>query len=880
MLPSGPRSYYDEYMRKKGSQRILQDPASLLTDRGAYVNFLEVQLERVSAACLTAQTYEDRFNDVNVMIKALEQRCASNVKLIALAQQCTEEVRAEADHKLDIVMKRQQEYEKQTDKSLHILQQQESGLERAVTAIPVLDARVLTNERSIIEHEQRNEERHEEAMRSIIEHEQRNEERHEEAMVLVQGLQKAHDEMETTSLDLSQRIHQNSQNIHELRYDVTGLQESMRQFQTAIEQRVKEVQEEVTRSLSSQLQTSENALTEKIHDLDSVVQRYQLDNISLVKNQYHVIATDLSTLQHLLEEEIQQCRSDLTDALIERTEQSHKLLETKIEDVSVIQAEQLTSLHSLEEEVIRFFENTDVISQTLQEKMNQVEVALTHAQDLHEKQLLFLHQQYESLRRDMGMDDVRSKDMSNQSVRRLFSSMSRSRSFEDGSRSAGIPPSYDPVFVASSVSSVGATRGRSSDVSRRLPTSVGPARRSRSHDDSYLSSHGMTRSFTLEDMDDVTRKTATSVPSLPSHNNNNKRKKKKEKKSASKVTSLSDSEVMVRKSSIFPSSANTSVAETRMSKRSALKKIPSFVSFDLSGNEYVSPPHPATTSSTGVSRSTSEDTISTVRHSLGDLSGRIARTLSREKVEEQQDEQGGDNEEEDEKEERRSIMSYKSNRSLKSSQSASNKSERRSVSDISEVKEDNEGEENKSLRSTSSSKKTKTKDEDSEARYEEDREEIFERLDEMYRKVLEAAQASHSHSLSQKKKTAKGKSSRSPSPALLRGSGGDVSGRAGVGVGLGVGYDDLEEYLRKNFPNSALYRSMSQSQQNDLHPSPWRPPNTYQKPPPRHSTSPSTIPVNTPHTSYNSLSTSLPLTTARYAPLVTRNQATSTSQPL
>lgn len=90
MLPSGPRSYYDEYMRKKGSQRILQDPASLLTDRGAYVNFLEVQLERVSAACLTAQTYEDRFNDVNVMIKALEQRCASNVKLIALAQQCTE----------------------------------------------------------------------------------------------------------------------------------------------------------------------------------------------------------------------------------------------------------------------------------------------------------------------------------------------------------------------------------------------------------------------------------------------------------------------------------------------------------------------------------------------------------------------------------------------------------------------------------------------------------------------------------------------------------------------------------------------------------------------------------------------------------------------
>jgi hypothetical protein len=90
MLNSGPRSYYDEYVRKKGANRIISDPTSLMTDRGAYVNFLEVQLERVSAACLTAQSYEDRFNDMQTMIKTLEQRCGSNVKLIALAQQCTE----------------------------------------------------------------------------------------------------------------------------------------------------------------------------------------------------------------------------------------------------------------------------------------------------------------------------------------------------------------------------------------------------------------------------------------------------------------------------------------------------------------------------------------------------------------------------------------------------------------------------------------------------------------------------------------------------------------------------------------------------------------------------------------------------------------------
>jgi hypothetical protein len=90
MLSSGPRSYYDDYLRKKGSGKTLADPASLLTDRSAYVNFLEVQLERVSAACLTVQASEERINDLTEMIRNLEHRCTANIKLIGLAQQCTE----------------------------------------------------------------------------------------------------------------------------------------------------------------------------------------------------------------------------------------------------------------------------------------------------------------------------------------------------------------------------------------------------------------------------------------------------------------------------------------------------------------------------------------------------------------------------------------------------------------------------------------------------------------------------------------------------------------------------------------------------------------------------------------------------------------------
>lgn len=90
MISTGQRSYHDDYMRKKGTGRVIADPSALLTDRNAYVNFLEVQLERVSAACLAVQSVEERFNDVTNMIKTVEQRCTANIKLIGLSQQCTE----------------------------------------------------------------------------------------------------------------------------------------------------------------------------------------------------------------------------------------------------------------------------------------------------------------------------------------------------------------------------------------------------------------------------------------------------------------------------------------------------------------------------------------------------------------------------------------------------------------------------------------------------------------------------------------------------------------------------------------------------------------------------------------------------------------------
>ena len=90
MLTSGPKSYYDDYVRKKDSERALTKPPALLTDRNAYINFLEVQLERVSAACFAVQSYENRFNDMQGLIVSLDERCNNTTRLISLAEQCTE----------------------------------------------------------------------------------------------------------------------------------------------------------------------------------------------------------------------------------------------------------------------------------------------------------------------------------------------------------------------------------------------------------------------------------------------------------------------------------------------------------------------------------------------------------------------------------------------------------------------------------------------------------------------------------------------------------------------------------------------------------------------------------------------------------------------
>lgn len=142
MIFSGPRSYYDEYVRKSGTQRILSDSSSLLTDRGAYVNFLETQLERVSAACLGVQAYEGRFDDMQNLIVALEQRCGTTTKLLSLVQQSTEEIRHDTIDRGERVGAEARAYNKEAQATLEAFGSRLAALELTVAHLPAVEGRI------------------------------------------------------------------------------------------------------------------------------------------------------------------------------------------------------------------------------------------------------------------------------------------------------------------------------------------------------------------------------------------------------------------------------------------------------------------------------------------------------------------------------------------------------------------------------------------------------------------------------------------------------------------------------------------------------------------------------------------------------------------
>jgi hypothetical protein len=130
------------FNRKNGLGRALNEPPTLLTDRGAYVNFLEIQLERVSAACLGVQGYDDKINDLHAYITSLEQRCMNNTKLVDIAQQCTLELRSENDVKHKALADSVHSEHLEMQKLIQAMSARIACVEQSISILPLLQSRI------------------------------------------------------------------------------------------------------------------------------------------------------------------------------------------------------------------------------------------------------------------------------------------------------------------------------------------------------------------------------------------------------------------------------------------------------------------------------------------------------------------------------------------------------------------------------------------------------------------------------------------------------------------------------------------------------------------------------------------------------------------
>ena len=75
------------YVRNGGFMQDAENiqPDKLLTDRSTYIGYLESQLERVTNACLTVQSFDQRVETVTSAVRLLEEKVCDCTMLLPLA---------------------------------------------------------------------------------------------------------------------------------------------------------------------------------------------------------------------------------------------------------------------------------------------------------------------------------------------------------------------------------------------------------------------------------------------------------------------------------------------------------------------------------------------------------------------------------------------------------------------------------------------------------------------------------------------------------------------------------------------------------------------------------------------------------------------------
>lgn len=95
-------SYYQEYKRhhsKQHQNNISSCKSKLMTDRTSYMAFLEVELERVSAACMTVQAYHERLQQISTVQQEYDGKLKQFSRALKLTSNVVERNDADSNHK-------------------------------------------------------------------------------------------------------------------------------------------------------------------------------------------------------------------------------------------------------------------------------------------------------------------------------------------------------------------------------------------------------------------------------------------------------------------------------------------------------------------------------------------------------------------------------------------------------------------------------------------------------------------------------------------------------------------------------------------------------------------------------------------------------------
>lgn len=101
VMQTSSGSYYEDYMRTQAFERATNtETKRLLTDRNAYISYLEIQLEKVSAACLNSQSLEKKMNTLQGTVRSMEEQISNISRIAKMTQSFAEQETTKNAHTL------------------------------------------------------------------------------------------------------------------------------------------------------------------------------------------------------------------------------------------------------------------------------------------------------------------------------------------------------------------------------------------------------------------------------------------------------------------------------------------------------------------------------------------------------------------------------------------------------------------------------------------------------------------------------------------------------------------------------------------------------------------------------------------------------------